>query len=119
MTRRIGSPDARPAEGARHLADSFHNERTEIGMSLDPEQVRGAIRAKVIELARGLGMDASELTDDEIIPATGYLDSAAILELLVWYETEYDLPLAQDDINIDNLGSVDSMVSFLFAQKQA
>ena len=87
-------------------------------MSLDPEQVRGAIRAKVIELANNLGVDASELENDEIIPATGFLDSAAILELVVWYENEYELPLKQEEINIDNLGSVNAMVDFLIQRKQ-
>ena len=88
-------------------------------MALDQEEVRSAIRAKVIELARNLGVDASELRNDEIIPATGYLDSAAILELVVWYENEYDVPLRQDEINIDNLGTVDAMVQFLLQRKQA
>lgn len=84
-------------------------------MPLDPTQTREQIRAKVTELAARLGADASEVENDEILPATGLLDSAAILELVAWYEGAFGLELSQDDINIDNLGSIDAMVQF--AQK--
>ena len=87
-------------------------------MTLDRDAVKTAIRAKVLEIAANLGEDASELDDDEIIPASGFLDSAAILELVVWYEGEFDLSLSQDEINIDNLGSVNSMADFLIHRKQ-
>ena len=88
-------------------------------MNLEPAAVKRAIREKVIELAQNLGIDASTLQDDDIIPATGYLDSAGILELVVWYENTYDFPLQQEEINIDNLGSVNSMVAFLLSRKQS
>jgi len=88
-------------------------------MNLDREAVKAAIRARVIELANALGMDASEIADDDIIPATGWLDSTAVLELVVWYEQAYDLPLKQEEINIDNLGSIRSMTDFLLARKAA
>ncbi len=86
-------------------------------MKLDRETVKAAIRARVIELARRLGMDASEIADDDVIPATGLLDSTAVLELVVWYEKTYDLPLKQEEINIDNLGSINAMTGFLLARK--
>jgi acyl carrier protein len=86
-------------------------------MKLDRETVKAAIRARVIELARSLGMDASDIADDDVIPATGLLDSTAVLELVVWYEKTYDLPLKQEEINIDNLGSIDAMTGFLLARK--
>jgi len=86
-------------------------------MNLDQDAVKGAIRTKVIELAKALKIDATGLTDSDIIPATGYLDSTAILELVVWYEQTFELPLKQEDINIDNLGSVNAMADFLLARK--
>ena len=88
-------------------------------MNLDRPSVKAAIRAKVIELAKALGMDASEISDDDIIPATGLLDSAAILQLVVWYEDAYAFPLKQDEINIDNLGSINAMAEFLLSRKGA
>jgi acyl carrier protein len=86
-------------------------------MNLDREAIKTSVRGKVIELAKNLGMDASDIGDDDLIPATGYVDSAAILELVVWYEGEYDMPLKQEEINIDNLGSINSMADFVLKRK--
>lgn len=86
-------------------------------MTLEREAVKAAIRAQVVALARRLGVDASGIADDDIIPATGLLDSGAILELVVWYEQAFDFPLQQEEINIDNLGSIDAMAEFLLARK--
>jgi acyl carrier protein len=88
-------------------------------VSLDREAVKAAIRAKVIALAQALDIDARGLNDADIIPATGLLDSTAILELVVWYEQTYDFPLKQEEINIDNLGSIDAMTDFLLSRKSA
>ena len=86
-------------------------------MNLDRDAVKAAIRNQVVELAKNLGHTVTELGDDDIIPATGYLDSAAVLELVVWYENAYDLSLSQDEINIDNLGSVNAMTDYLLKRK--
>ena len=86
-------------------------------MTLERDAIKTAIRQKVIELANELGEDASDISDEEIIPATGALDSAAILALIVWYEEAYDFPLKQEEINIDNLGSINAMADFLLARK--
>ncbi|MCQ8180655.1 acyl carrier protein [Methylomonas sp. SURF-1] len=87
-------------------------------MSLNPDDIKAALRAKVIELAEPLGMDASGVTDDDILPATGFLDSGAILELVVWFEATYDIRIKQEEMNIDNLGSINAMTDFLLARKQ-
>ena len=86
-------------------------------MPLDRETVKAAIRAKVIDLARALNIDARGVDDGDILPATGFLDSTAILELVVWYERAYDLSLKQEEINIDNLGSINAMTDFLLSRK--
>jgi D-alanine--poly(phosphoribitol) ligase subunit 2 len=88
-------------------------------VQLDREAIKSAIRAKVIDLAKALNIDASGLADADIIPATGYLDSTAILELVVWYEQTYEFPLEQEEINIDNLGSINAMADFLLSRKRA
>ncbi|AMK76217.1 MULTISPECIES: acyl carrier protein [Methylomonas] len=88
-------------------------------MNLNPDQIKAAIRAKVIELAKALDMDASGVTDDDILPATGLLDSGAILELVVWFEASYDFRIKQEDMNIDNLGSINAMTNFLLSSKPA
>jgi D-alanine--poly(phosphoribitol) ligase subunit 2 len=87
-------------------------------MKLDRDEIKAALRAKVVELARNLDQDASGVGDDDILPATGLLDSNAILELVVWFETTYDFPIKQEEINIDNLGSINAMADFLLARRK-
>ena len=87
-------------------------------MTLPRDEIKAAIRAKVIALAKTLDMDASGVADDDILPATGLLDSNAILELVVWFETTYDFPIRQEEINIDNLGSINAMADFLLSRKR-
>jgi acyl carrier protein len=86
-------------------------------MNLNPDEIKAALRAKVIELAKALDMDASGVTDDDILPATGFLDSGASLELVVWYEVTYDFRIKQEEMNIDNLGSINAMTNFLLSRK--
>lgn len=86
-------------------------------MNLDRNEIKAAIRTKVVDLAKVLDMDASGVRDDDVLPATGLLDSNAILELVVWFETTYRFPIKQEEINIDNLGSINAMADFLIARK--
>lgn len=81
-------------------------------------EIRDKIREKVASLVKELGGDAGQIRDDDIIPATGLLDSAGILALVVWYEEAFDMKLKQEEINIDNLGSVESMTNYVLERKQ-
>jgi D-alanine--poly(phosphoribitol) ligase subunit 2 len=72
-----------------------------------------AIHSKIVELARQLGNDARGLRYDEEIPAIGLLDSASLMELIVWFETRYRLSIEQHELTLENFGTVDAMVSFL------
>ena len=85
-------------------------------MNLNRDEIKATLRAKVVELAKALDMDASGVADDDILPATCLLDSNAILELVVWFETTYDFPIKQEEINIDNLGSINAMADFLLSR---
>lgn len=85
---------------------------------MEKSEISNKIRHKVIELAKEIGGDASQIRDDDVIPATGLLDSAGILGLVVWYEEAFDMKLKQEEINIDNLGSIDSMANYVLARKQ-
>lgn len=86
-------------------------------MSLDKESIQAAIKQRIVEIAETLGSDASDLEPDEIIPATGYIDSAGLLDLIAWYEKHYGIQLAQDEITIDNLGSLSAMADFVLKRK--
>lgn len=88
-------------------------------MLLDKDAIAAEIKAKIVEIAAQTGDDASLLEMDEIIPATGLIDSTGLLELIAWYEKHYAIPLAQEEINIDNLGSLTRMAEFVLRKKQA
>lgn len=86
-------------------------------MALNKESIEAEIKTKIIEIAAQTGDDASELALDDIIPATGLIDSTGLLELIAWYEKNYEIPLAQEEINIDNLGTLTRMAEFVLRKK--
>jgi len=81
-------------------------------MSVVP-QARDAIRQQVIKLAVRRGVDATGLGDSDVLPETGVLDSAAIMELIIWFESTFDRSVGQSELTLENFGSVDAMVSYL------
>lgn len=84
---------------------------------MEKDEIKARIREKLTEIAAETGNDASRIRDDDIIPATGLVDSAGILGLVVWYESAFDMPLEQEEINIDNLGTIDSMADYVLKRK--
>lgn len=86
-------------------------------MSLDKPAIELAIKNKILEIADRMGDDASELQSEDIIPATGLIDSAGLLELIAWYEDHFQIRLAQEEITIDNLGTLSSMADFVLRRK--
>jgi acyl carrier protein len=79
----------------------------------DDTTIRNDIRAKVLDLARRRGVKAKDLRDDEVIPETGLLDSAAIMELIVWLETRFDLVVDQADLTVEQFGTVNAMAEYV------
>ncbi len=86
-------------------------------MTLNKESIIAPIKVKVMEIASTLDCDASDLQPDDIIPVTGAIDSAGLLELIAWFEAKYDLRIATEDFTIDNLGSMEMMANFLLKRK--
>jgi acyl carrier protein len=80
---------------------------------IDKSAVVQAIHAKVVEIARSLGNDARKLSPDQELPASGLLDSAGLMELMMWFEMEYDLSIPQEDFTIPNFGTMQAMASYL------
>ncbi len=80
-------------------------------------ELKGIIRARVLELAGRLGGDVSRMSDDDILLKRGFLDSASVFELLVWLETRFDVELDFDTLSLDNFGSVTRMAEFIAARK--
>lgn len=86
-------------------------------MSLDQAAIEDAIKQKLIQICETLGEDASDLALDELIPASGLIDSAGLLELLMWYEQHFEIPLKPEEITIDNLGSIVLMAEYVIKRK--
>jgi acyl carrier protein len=80
--------------------------------------VRKAIHAKIVELAAQLGHNAKGLRDDQQIPSSGYLDSPALMELIIWFENEYGMEIDQDQLTLENFGTIDAMAAYLEQQRK-
>jgi D-alanine--poly(phosphoribitol) ligase subunit 2 len=80
---------------------------------LDPDAVKREIHSKVVELAKRLGVDARDLSHTDNIPEKAGLDSAAIMELIVWYEMRFNINVEQDDLTMNNFGTVQAMADYL------
>lgn len=88
-------------------------------MNLDALAIEAAIKAQIVKIADSLGSDASDLQADELIPATGLIDSAGLLELIAWFEQAYAFKIPAEDLTIDRLGSLQSMSAYLRQRKAA
>ena len=76
------------------------------------------IRSQVQKLAKALGRPTRDVGDDELLPGTGLLDSAAILELILWVENEFDLEIDQEDVSLDKFGTIRKMAAYIEAMKR-
>ena len=82
------------------------------------DSIKNLVRNKIIQLADKIDNDASDLRDTDIIPETGYLDSAGIIELVVWLEDIFEVVIKDSEITIENLGSLNSIGEFIIAKKR-
>ena len=83
--------------------------------ALDLAAARHEVRAKIVELASRTTGRTPTLHDDDVIPETGLLDSAAIMELIVWLEQRFGLEIDQGDLTVENFGTVNAIVSYIAA----
>jgi hypothetical protein len=74
------------------------------------------LRERLGQVAAALGNDASRLADTDIIPDSGVVDSAGLLEFVVWYDETFRLDLQPEEMTIDNLGSLAAMADFVMAR---
>ena len=81
--------------------------------SADLTDVKRTIRNRIIELADRRRIDARNLKDSDVIPEIGVLDSAGIMELVIWFEMTFDVTIAQSDLTLENFGTIDAMASYL------
>lgn len=86
-------------------------------MNLDTDAIEAAVKAQVMKIADSLGADASDLGNDEVIPATGLIDSAGLLDLIAWFEAAYQIKIPAEEFTIDNLGTLSAMARYLRRRK--
>jgi acyl carrier protein len=79
----------------------------------DVTDAKRTIRNRIIELADRRRINARDLKDSDVIPETGVLDSAGIMELVIWFETTFDVTIEQSDLTLENFGTIDAMASYL------
>lgn len=66
-----------------------------------------------------LGTYIAELTNEsDIDPSTnlfegGFLSSLDVLDLISFIETKFDITLSEDDMTMENLGTINNMVSMI------
>ncbi|MBF0381186.1 MAG: acyl carrier protein [Magnetococcales bacterium] len=78
----------------------------------DTDSAKQQIREEIQRLATASNNDASDITDDDIIPVLGVLDSMDLLRLISWYEKTFHLNIPEDEITIDNFGTINAMATY-------
>lgn len=76
------------------------------------DETKREIREEIQRLATAVGNDAALLDDDDLIPAMGLLDSMAMLSLMSWFEKHSELSIPEDEITMDNFGTVNLMATY-------
>lgn len=87
-------------------------------MTSEIDAIEASIKRRLVEICDSLGEDARGLGSDDLIPASGLIDSAGLLDLIAWYEKEFAISLAPEEITIDNLGSLHQMAEFAIRRRQ-
>ena len=72
-----------------------------------------AVHSKIVEIAGAIGNDASGLGREQNIPGSGLLDSAGLLELVAWIETEHGLTIPNEDLTVENLGTIEGIARYV------
>ena len=75
--------------------------------------VRAQVEVYIAELTNVEGIDPSSNLFE-----TGQLTSLDALDLLSFVEATFEISIPGDDITVDNLGSIDSIVSYVEKAKQ-
>jgi D-alanine--poly(phosphoribitol) ligase subunit 2 len=76
------------------------------------------IRVQVLKLAKALGHPGRAVGDDEALPQSGLLDSASILELILWVENEFSMEINQEDLSMNNFGTVQKIADYIEAKQR-
>jgi acyl carrier protein len=68
-------------------------------------------------LENNLGVDTAEIDRDTPLFSAGIIDSAGMVDLIVFVESTADVKFTPDDITLDNLDSLGRILDFVAAQR--
>ena len=57
--------------------------------------------------------DPGKISDNMLLFEEGIFDSMGLLNLISFLETDYAIKIADSELDADNFGSIDAIVSFL------
>ena len=77
-----------------------------------------SIRTKIIQLGQARGLGIANLDNDVLLLEAGVLDSASVLELVVWLEATLGVEIDLGALTIENFGSVNRMADFVEADQR-
>jgi len=66
-----------------------------------------------------LGIDTAEIDRDTPLFSAGIIDSAGMVDLIVFVESTAAVKFGPDDISLDNLDSLGRILDFVAAQRVA
>lgn len=64
-----------------------------------------------------LGVDSAGVEGNTPLFSSGLIDSAAMVELIVFVEKQSGVRFGPDDITLDNLDTIDSILNFVSSQQ--
>jgi len=64
-------------------------------------------------MVRHLGLRQEELSNDALLFSTGLLDSLSLLDLIAFIEKHAKIRISAAEINLDNLDSIERILSFV------
>ncbi|HVO24331.1 MAG TPA: acyl carrier protein [Candidatus Margulisiibacteriota bacterium] len=65
-----------------------------------------------------LGIDTADVDEETRLFSSGIIDSAGLVELIVFVESEENMKFAPEDISLDHLDSIAQVLGFV-AEKRA
>ncbi|WP_050526594.1 acyl carrier protein [Pseudorhodobacter aquimaris] len=65
-----------------------------------------------------LGADLAEVENDSLLFSTGIIDSFALVNMMMFLETEGGFRISPADVNLENLDSIDRILAFVKRSKE-
>ena len=60
-----------------------------------------------------LGVDTTDVDEDTPLFSSGIIDSASMVDLIVFVESEANVQFGPDDVSLDHLDSISRILSFV------